>query len=65
MEINMSSLLLFVMVTSLFVHTFWNSLLKVWSLVAAKVSGVAAIEHSIEAFVSKVIAGVLGFFKHL
>jgi hypothetical protein len=61
----MSPFLLFVMVTSLFVHTFMNSILKVWSLVVAKVSGVAAVEHSIEVLVSKVFAGVLGFFKTL
>ena len=62
----MSPFLLFVMVTAIFVHTFMNSLLKVWSLVSAKVSGVApAVEHSVEAFVSKVFAGVLGWFKHL
>ena len=61
----MSPFLLFVMVAAIFVHTFLNSILKVWSLVVAKVSGVAAVEHSVEAFVSKVFAGVLGFFKHL
>ena len=61
----MSSLLLFVMVTSLFVHTFWNFLLDVYSKVVAKVAGVAEVEHSIEAFLSKVVSGMLNWFKHL
>jgi hypothetical protein len=62
----MSSLLLFVMVAAIFVHTFMNFFLKIWSLVAAKVSGgTVAVEHSVEVFFSNLFAGVLGFFKKL
>jgi len=61
----MSSFLLFWMVASLFIHTFMNTILKVWSLVASKVSGAAAVEHSVEVFVSKVVASVMSWFKHL
>ena len=66
----MSSLLLFVMVSALFIHTFLNFFLKIWSLIVAKVSSVdgyavPAVEHSIEVFVSKIVASILSWFKQL
>jgi hypothetical protein len=63
----MSSFLLFWMVTALFVHAFLNFFLTVVSNVASKVSGttVSITEHSLEAFVANLLAGVFSFFKKL
>jgi hypothetical protein len=61
------STLLFVMVAALFVHQFLNFFLTVISNVVTKVSGTPTVvtEHSLEAFVSNIFAGVLSFFKKL
>lgn len=61
----MSNFLLFVMVAALFVHTFMNFFLRVYTYIVSKVSGVAVAEHSVETFFGKIFAGILNFFKTL
>jgi len=61
----MSSFLLFVMVAAIFVHTFLNFLLGVYSKVVSKASGVGAAVYSVEEFFAKIFAGVFNWFKHL
>lgn len=61
----MSNFLMFVMVAAIFVHTFLNFFLSVYTSVVSKLSGVVVAEHSVEAFVSNVVSGVVGFFKKL
>ena len=54
----MSNFLLFVMVAALFVHTFMNFFLKVYTYIVSKVSGVAVAEHLVETFFGKIFAGI-------
>lgn len=61
----MSSFLLFVMVAALFVHTFFNFFLKVYTYIVTKVSGVAVAEHTVETFFGKLFTTVFNFFKTL
>ena len=61
----MSNFLLFVMVAALFVHTFMNFFLRVYTYIVSKVSGVAVAEHSVETFFGKIFASILNWFKTL
>lgn len=61
----MSNFLLFVMVAALFIHTFMNFFLKVYTYIVSKVSGVAVAEHSVETFFGKIFASILNWFKTL
>lgn len=61
----MSNTLLFVMVTALFVHQFGNAILTVIARAVAKVAGSVPVVATIEEGCSKVLAGIVNFFKHL
>jgi hypothetical protein len=61
----MLNLLMFVMVTALFVQAFCNFLTGVWATIVAKVSGspVAGAVGAVESFVGGVVGSVVSFFK--
>jgi len=63
----MTDFLMFVMVCCLFVHTFSNFLLGVYTSIANKLSTtpVADTATTVENFVASVVAGVVSFVKKL
>lgn len=63
----MFNTLLFVMVAALFVHQFLNFFLTMVSTVASKIAGstVVVTEHSVEAFIANILAGIFNWFKKL
>lgn len=59
--------LMFVMITAMFVYTFFNFFAGVWSTMASKVAGspVGGWFSSVEGFFGNMFGSVVNFFKKL